>query len=79
MRRSRDIRARAEASAIGRKWRRRGEVRKTTTVSLSTPMDSACASQIRSRSDSPSLRNAPTDRQTDRQRDRQTPLLYIYR
>ena len=29
-------------------------------------MNSACASQIRPRSDSPSLRNAPTDRQTDR-------------
>ena len=51
-----------------------GEVRKTTTVSLSTAMNSACASQIRPRSDSPSLRNTPTDGRTDRQ----TPLLYIY-
>ena len=46
-----------------------GEVRKATTVSLSTLMNSARASQIRPRSDSPSLRNAPTDRQTDRQTD----------
>ena len=44
-----------------------GEVRKTITVSLSRLMNSACASQIRPRSDSPSLRNARTDghRQTD--------------
>ena len=53
-----------------------GEVRKTTTVSLSTITNSACASQIRPKSDSPSLRNAPTDRQTDRQTDRH--FLYIY-
>ena len=56
-----------------------GEVRKTITVSLSRLMNSACASQIRPRSDSPSLRNARTDGHTDRQTDRQTPLLYIYR
>ena len=46
-----------------------GEVRKTTTVSLSTRMNSACASQIRPRSDSPSLRKRSygrTHRQTDR-------------
>ena len=55
-----------------------GEVRKTTTVSLLTRMNSACASQIRPRSDSLILRNAPTDRHTDRQTDRQTPALYIY-
>ena len=53
-----------------------GEVRKTTTVSLLTPMNLACASQIRPRSDSLILRNAPTDRHTDRQTDRQTPALY---
>ena len=54
-----------------------GEVRKTITVSLSRLMNSACASQIRPRLDSPSLRNARTDghtgRQTDRQTDRQIP------
>ena len=59
-----------------------GEVRKATTVSLSTLMTSACTSQIRPRSDSPFLRNAPTDGHTDTQTDtqthRQTPLLYIY-
>ena len=66
IRRSGDIRARAEASAIGGSGVGVGEVRKATTVSLSTLMNSACASQIRPRSDSPSLRNAPTDRQTDR-------------
>ena len=48
------------------------EVRKTTTDSLSTGMNSACASQIRPRSDSPSLRNAPTDGHTDIQIDTQT-------
>ena len=41
-----------------------GEVRKTTTVSLSTEMNSACASQTRPRSDLPFLRNAPTDGQS---------------
>ncbi len=78
MRRSRDIRARAEAGAIGRNGVVVGEVRKTTTVSLLTRINSACASQIRPRSDSPFLRNARTDRHTDRQTDRQTPLLHIY-
>ena len=71
IRRSGDIRARAEASAIGGVV---GEVRrKTTTVSLSTRMDVACASQIQPRSESPILRNAGTDGH------RQTSLLYIYR
>ena len=51
-----------------------GEVRKTTTVSLPTRMNSVCASQIGLRSDSPFLRNAPTDGPTDRQ----TPLFYVY-
>ena len=46
-----------------------GEVRKTTTVSLSTRMNSACASQTRPRSDSHFLRNAPTDGHTNRQTD----------
>ena len=71
MRRSRDIRVRAEASAIGRKSRRR----RRSQEDDHSRMNSACASQIRLRSDPPFLRNAPTDRQTDRQ----TPLLYIYR
>ena len=40
-------------------------------------MNSACASQIRPRSDSPSLRNARTDGHTDTQTD--TSPLYIYK
>ena len=55
-----------------------GEVRKATTVSLSTLMNSACASQIRPRSDSPSLRNASTDRHTDIQTGRHLSFIYIY-
>ena len=70
MRRSRDIRARAEASEIALSWEKSG--RCMPTVSLSTGMNSACASQIRLRSDSPFL-------ETLQQTDRQTPLLYIYR
>ena len=54
-----------------------GEVSKTTTVSLSRLMNSACASQIRPRSDSPSLRNAHTDGQTDTQTDRHLSFIYI--
>ena len=50
------------------------EVRKTTTVSLSTRMNSVCASQIRLRSDWPFLRNAPTDGHTDRH----LSFIYIY-
>ena len=49
-----------------------GEVRKTTTVSLSTGMNSVCASQIRPRSDLPFLRNARMDGHTDRH------LYFIY-
>ena len=75
MRTSKDIRAGAEASVIGRNCVVVGEVRKTTTISLSTGMNSACASQIRLRSDLPFLRNALTDGHTDRQTD--TPVLYI--
>ena len=57
-----------------------GQVRKTTTISLSTRMNLACTSQIRLRSDSPFFRNAPTDGHTDRQTDRQTDrhLSFIY-
>ena len=55
-----------------------GEVRKTTTVSLLRLMNSACASQIRPRSDSLSLRNARTDGHTDRQTDRQTDTSPLY-
>ena len=54
-----------------------GEVRKTSTVSLSTGMNSACASQIQLRSNSSSLRNAPTDGHTDRQTDRHLSFIYI--
>ena len=54
-----------------------GEVRKTTTISLLTPMNSACASKIRLRSDSPFLRNAPTDGHTDRRTDRHLFFMYI--
>ena len=75
MRPSKDICAGAEASVIGGNCVVVGEVRKTTTISLSTGMNSACASQIWLRSDSSFLRNALTDRQTDRQTD--TPVLYI--
>ena len=50
-----------------------GEVRKTTTMSLSSGMNSTCAIQIRARSDSLFLRNAPTDGHTDTH----TLLLYI--
>ena len=54
-----------------------GEVTKTITVSLSRLMNSACANQIRPRSDSPSLRNARTDGHTDRQTDRHLSFIYI--
>ena len=47
-----------------------GEVRETTTISLSTRMNSGYASQIRLRSDSRVLRNALKDGHTDRQTDR---------
>ncbi len=69
MRRTGDIRARAKRVRLAGNGVVMGEVRKAITVSLSRLMNSACASQIRPRSDSPSLRNARTDEQTDRQTD----------
>ena len=58
MRRSEDIRARAEASAIGRKSRRRGRSQEDDHNLIFDPNEFVCASQIRLRSDSPFLRNA---------------------
>ena len=55
-----------------------GEVRKTTIISLLTQMNSACASQIWLRSDSPFLRNALTDGHTDRQTETSAIYIYIY-
>ena len=67
-----DIRARAEASAIGRKWRRHWRSQEDDHSLTFDPMNSACASKIRPRSDLPFLRNARTDGHTDRQTDRQS-------
>ena len=55
-----------------------GEVRKTTTISLSTRMNSTCVSQIRPRSDLPFSINAPTNGQAERQTDRQTDTFVLY-
>ena len=54
-----------------------GEVRKTITVSLSRLMNSACAIQIRPRSDSPSLRNARTDGHTRKNKPLSSPIISV--
>ena len=76
IRRSGDIRTRVQlAGNVGVVE----EVRTTTTVSLSTLINSACTSQIRPRSDSPSLRNAPTDEHTHTHTHTHTHIyIYIY-
>ena len=81
MRRSGDIRARAEASAIGGKWRRRGISQeddhgltlKINEFGVHEPNSAEIGlAAFEKRS------YGRTHRQTDRQTDRQTPLLYIY-
>ena len=82
MRRSRDIHARAEASAIGRKSRRRGRSQEgDPNLTFDENEFGVCepnSAEIRlAVFEKRSYRR--THRQTDRQTDRQTSLLYIYR
>ena len=81
MRRSGDIRARAEASAIGRKWRRRWRSQEDDHSLNFDPNEFGARE--------PDLAEiglavfekrsyGRTHTQTDGQTDRQTPLLYIY-
>ena len=75
MRRSRDIRARAEASAIGEKSRRRERSQEDEHNLTFDANEFGVHEPNSTRSDSPFLRNAPTDGHTDRQTD--TSPLYI--
>ena len=77
-----DIRARAEASEIGGKWRRRGRSQEGHHGLTFEINEFGVREPNSARSDSPSLRNARTDKHTDRQTDRQTDrhlsFKYIY-
>ena len=78
MRRSGDIRVRAEASAIGRKWRRRGTSQEDDH-SLTFDPNEFGVREPNSAEIGLAVFEKRSNRRTHRQTDRQTPLLYIYR